>query len=349
MKLREVAAALGLELGGAEDVDLEISGLGSLNAASVGQLTYVAEARHAAGLVTPGASAAICRAEHAAGARIPCLISSHPGADFARATRLFRPRPRKPAGVHSTAVVASSARLEDEVYVGPYVVVGDNVTIGNGSEIHAHTVLYERVSIGRDTLVHSGCVVREDTAIGDRCVLQPGVVLGSDGFGYARAGDGHYERIEQMGVVVVEDDVEIGAGTTVDRATFGETRICRGAKVDNLVQIGHNVRVGDDTILCAQVGLAGSTTVGRGVTLAGQVGVAGHCEIGDGVIATAQTGIPNSVEAGRVVSGYPAIDNRAWLKSSAVFNRLPELQKNVRRLEKEVSRPSDSGDGSATD
>ena len=334
MKLSEVAAALGLEMGGTCEPETEIIALGSLSDAQVGQLTYIAEAKHAHGLATTEASAAICRAEHAEGARIPCLLSKNPGADFARASRLLHPRRRMAAGVHATAVVADSATIGNGVHIGPFAVIGEGVVVGDGSEIHAHTVLYDGVRVGLDTVIYAGCVIREGSSIGDRCILQPAVVLGSDGFGFARDGDGHYEKIEQLGVVAVEDDVEIGAGTTVDRATFGETRIRRGAKIDNLVQIGHNVVVGEDTILCAQVGLAGSTIVGRGVTLAGQVGVAGHCEIGDGVIATAQTGIPNSVEAGKVVSGYPAIENRAWLKSSAVFNKLPELQKAVRQLEK---------------
>jgi UDP-3-O-[3-hydroxymyristoyl] glucosamine N-acyltransferase len=334
MKLSEVAAALGLEMGGASEPETEITSLGSLIDAKAGQLTYIAEAKHAQGLATTGASAAICRTEHAEGARIPCLLSKHPGADFARASRLLHPRRRMAAGVHDTAVVAESATIGHGVHIGPFAVIGEGVIVGDGSEIHAHSVLYDGVRVGLDTVIYGGCVIREGSTVGDRCILQPAVVLGSDGFGFARDGDGHYEKIEQLGVVVVEDDVEIGAATTVDRATFGETRIRRGAKIDNLVQIGHNVVVGEDTILCAQVGLAGSTIVGRGVTLAGQVGVAGHCEIGDGVIATAQTGIPNSVEAGKVVSGYPAIENRAWLKSSAVFNKLPELQKAVRRLER---------------
>ncbi|MCC6744394.1 MAG: UDP-3-O-(3-hydroxymyristoyl)glucosamine N-acyltransferase [Acidobacteria bacterium] len=337
MKLTELARVLGLEVGGVVASEIEITGVGGLADARTGQLTYTAEAKHVQALATTQASAAICRPEHAGESPIPCLISKSPGADFARATRVFHPRRRLPTGIHETAVVAPSAIVSNEAHVGAFVVVGDHVTVGDGSEIHARTVLYDCVEVGRDTVIQAGCIVREGTKIGDRCVLQPGVVVGSDGFGFARDADGHYEKIEQLGVVVIEDDVEIGAGSTIDRATFGETRIRTGAKIDNLVQIGHNVVVGENTILCAQVGLAGSTTVGRGVTLAGQVGVAGHCEIGDGVVATAQTGIPSSVSAGKLVSGYPAIDNRSWLKSSAVFNRLPELQKSVRRLERAMS------------
>ena len=167
-------------------------------------------------------------------------------------------------------------------------------------------------------------------------VVQNGAVIGADGFGFAPDGEGRYHRFPQVGIVVVEDDVDIGALSAIDRAALGETRIGRGCKIDNLVQIGHSVTVGEDTVLAGQVGIAGSSRVGKRVTLAGQVGVAGHLTIGDGAIATAQTGIPSSVEAGAVVSGYPAIDNRAWLRSSAVFAKLPELQKRVRELERRL-------------
>jgi UDP-3-O-[3-hydroxymyristoyl] glucosamine N-acyltransferase len=239
--------------------------------------------------------------------------------------------------VDPTAVVSPTARLGGDVRIGPLVVVGDGAVIGDRVELHPHVTIYPGVRVGDDTVIHAGCVLRENTAVGARCILQPNVVLGGDGFGFARRPDGAYEKIEQMGTVLVHDDVEIGAGTTVDRATFAETRIGRGTKIDNLVQIGHNSAVGEDTILCAQVGLAGSTTIGRGVTLAGQVGVAGHLEVGDGAIATAQTGIPSSVAPRSVVSGYPAMDNRGWLKSSAVFTRLPDLHRLVRRLEARVA------------
>ena len=185
-------------------------------------------------------------------------------------------------------------------------------------------------------MLHAGVCVREGCRLGHRVVVQNGAVIGSDGFGFARDTDGRYHKFPQVGVVVIEDDVEIGALTAIDRAALGETRIGRGSKLDNLVQIGHSVTVGEDTVMAGQVGVAGSTRIGRRVTLAGQVGVAGHLEIGDGVVATAQTGIPSSVEPGAIVSGYPAIENRAWLKSSAVFAKLPELQRRLRELERKV-------------
>jgi UDP-3-O-[3-hydroxymyristoyl] glucosamine N-acyltransferase len=192
------------------------------------------------------------------------------------------------------------------------------------------------VKVGEDCVLHSGVQVRERCRLGNRVVVQNGAVIGGDGFGFARDQVGRYQKFPQVGIVVIEDDVEIGALSAVDRAALGETRVGRGTKIDNLVQVGHSVTIGEDSVLAGQVGIAGSTRIGRRVTLAGQVGVAGHLTLGDGVIATAQTGIPSSVEEGKVVSGYPAIENRAWLRASAVFARLPELQKRVRELERKL-------------
>jgi UDP-3-O-[3-hydroxymyristoyl] glucosamine N-acyltransferase len=220
--------------------------------------------------------------------------------------------------------------------VGPLVVVGAGVRVGARTVLRAHVVLYEGVEIGEDCVLHSGVHVREGCRLGDRVVVQNGAVIGGDGFGFARDDEGRYEKIPQVGIVVIEDDVEIGALTAIDRAAMSETRIGRGSKIDNLVQIGHSVTVGEHTVLAGQVGIAGSTRVGRRVTLAGQVGVAGHLEIGDGATATAQTGIPSSVAPGALVSGYPAIENRAWLKASALFPRLPEIQRRLRALEQRV-------------
>jgi UDP-3-O-[3-hydroxymyristoyl] glucosamine N-acyltransferase len=202
--------------------------------------------------------------------------------------------------------------------------------------IRSHVVLYEDAQIGADCQLYAGVHVREGCRIGDRVILQDGVIVGADGFGFAKDGDGRYHKIPQVGIVVIEDDVEIQAHTTVDRAALGETRIGRGTKIDNLVQVAHSVSVGSDTILCAQVGIAGSSKIGSRVTLAGQVGVANHVTIGDGVIATAQTGIPSSVAAGKLISGYPAVENRTWLRSSVLFAKLPELFQRLRAIERRL-------------
>ena len=216
--------------------------------------------------------------------------------------------------------------------IGPFTVIDRGAVIGDDVTILSHCHIYPEAVIGNGVMIHSHSVIREGCRLGNRVVVQNGAVIGSDGFGYAKRPDGTWHKIPQTGTVVIDDDVEIGSGSTIDRATLGTTVIRRGSKIDNLVQIGHGSSVGENTLLCAQVGLAGSTDVGNNVILSGQVGAAGHLRIGDGVIATAQSGIPNSVADGKVISGYPAIDNRNWLKSSAVFTALPQLLREVRRL-----------------
>jgi UDP-3-O-[3-hydroxymyristoyl] glucosamine N-acyltransferase len=228
-------------------------------------------------------------------------------------------------------VVAASAKLGARAHVGPYVVVGEGCVVGDDAVLLAHVVLYPGVRVGDRFLAHAHAVVREGCVLGDDVVLQNGAVIGSDGFGFAKDSGGHWVKIVQAGPAVLEDSVEVQANACVDRASVGETRVKAGAKIDNLVQVGHGSTVGEDSLLCAQVGLAGSTVIGKGVILAGQVGVAGHLTVGDGAVATAQTGIPSDVEAGAVVSGYPAMDNRAWLRMVASLNRLPELIRQMRK------------------
>ncbi len=208
--------------------------------------------------------------------------------------------------------------------------IEQGVHIGERCTLLGHVVIYAGARIGDDFFAHAHAVVRENCVVGDNVILQNGAVIGADGFGFAKDGKGEWHKIVQSGPAVIEDDVEVQANACVDRASIGETRVGRGSKIDNLVQVGHGSTVGQRTLLCAQVGLAGSTEVGNDVILAGQVGVAGHCSIGNGVIATAQSGIPNDVAAGKVVSGYPAIDNRQWLRAVAVFNRLPEFARSLR-------------------
>jgi len=332
VKLGELASRLGCELRG--DGELEIRGVAGLDEAGPGELSFLANPKYAEKLGSTRASAVVV----APGQETPvaALVSANPYLTFARAIALVRPAPAPSAGVHASAQVDASAVLGAGVHVGPLAVVAAGVRIGARSVVHARVVLCEGALIGEDCVLHAGVTVRERCRLGNRDVVQNGAVVGSDGFGFARDEAGRYHKFPQVGIVVVEDDVEIGALTAIDRAALGETRIGRGSKLDNLVQIGHSVRIGEDTVLAGQVGVAGSTKIGKRVTLAGQVGVAGHLELGDGVIATAQTGIPSSVEAGTVVSGYPAIENRAWLKSSAVFAKLPELQRRLRELEKKV-------------
>jgi UDP-3-O-[3-hydroxymyristoyl] glucosamine N-acyltransferase len=333
VKLRELAERLGCELLG--DGEVELRGVGALEQAGPGDLSFLASPRYAPLLQATRASAVVVAPGQES--PLPRLLSANPQLAFARAVALLCPPARPAAGVHPSAQVHPTAELGAGVHVGALAVVGARVRVGERTVIHPHVVLYDDAAVGADCLLHSGVQVRERCRLGDRVVVQNGAVIGGDGFGFARDGDGRYHKFPQVGTVVIEDDVEIGALTAIDRAALGETRIGRGSKLDNLVQVGHSVSVGSDTVLCGQVGIAGSSRVGSNVTLAGQVGVAGHLTIGDGVVATAQSGIPSSVEPGALVSGYPAIDNRAWLKSSAVFVRLPELQKRLRELERKVA------------
>jgi len=334
VKLRELATRLGCELKG--DGDVEIRGVAGLEQAGPDELSFLANPRYADKLNATRAGALVVAPEHAT--RLPCLVCDDPYLVFSRAIALVRPLPRPAAGIHASAQVDGSAILGEGVHIGALSVVGPGARLGARSVLHAHVVLYAGVEIGEDCELHSGVQVRERCRLGSRVVVQNGAVIGGDGFGFARDSEGRYHKFPQVGIVVVEDDVEIGALTAIDRAALGETRIGRGTKLDNLVQVGHSVTIGEDSVLAGQVGIAGSTRIGRRVTLAGQVGVAGHLEIGDGVIATAQTGIPASVEPRAIVSGYPAIENRAWLKSSAVFAKLPELLRRLRELERKSSR-----------
>jgi UDP-3-O-[3-hydroxymyristoyl] glucosamine N-acyltransferase len=327
--LRELADRLGCVLRG--DGDVEVHRVNGIEDSGPGDLTFVANPRYVPRLATTRASAVILSPELET--PLPSLVDANPYLVYARAAGILHPQSRPAPGVHPAAHVDPTARLGEDVHVGPMAVVGARVSLGARTVVHAHTVLYPDVEIGEDCVLHSGVHVREGCRLGRRVTVQNGAVIGGDGFGFARDRDGRYEKIPQVGIVVIEDDVEIGALVAIDRASMKETRIGAGTKIDNLVQIGHSVTVGRDTVLAGQVGIAGSTRLGDRVTLAGQVGVAGHIQVGDGVVATAQTGIPSSVEAGSIVSGYPAIDNRAWLKASAVFHRLPELLRRLRDVE----------------
>jgi UDP-3-O-[3-hydroxymyristoyl] glucosamine N-acyltransferase len=331
VQLSDVAARLDCILKG--EAGIEIRGVVGIDEAEPGHLTFVSNPKYAAKARTTKASAVIVSLDFPEIER-PTLRSGNPYLSFARAVELFYSAPVPQSGIDPSARIASSARLGQGASVGPYVVIEDDVQIGVNCTLHPFVHIGRGARIGDNFKAYSHVSVREFCRIGNNVILQDGAKIGTDGFGYAKKDDASYYKIVQSGIVVLEDDVEVGANATIDRGTIGETRVRRGAKIDNLVQVGHASDVGEDTLLCAQVGLAGSSKIGRSVILTGQVGVAGHLEIGDRVIATAQTGIPNSVEADKVISGYPAIDNKLWLKSSAVFKRLPELLKRIEALEK---------------
>lgn len=332
MTLGEVAERLGAELRG--DAAAEVTGVAGIEQAGPGSLTFVDNPKYAAFARTTRATAVLVEPgfQEIAAAT---LRLKNPYLGFARAIELFYQAPRYAAGVHPTAVVAASARIGAGAHIGAYAVIGEDVVIGERAVILPHVVIYPGARIGDDFFAHAHAVVREHCRLGDKVTLQNGAIIGADGFGFARQhgeefAGAAWRKIVQSGVAVVGSSVEVQANACVDRASIGETRVGDGVKIDNLVQVGHGSRVGEDTLLCAQVGLAGSSRLGRNVILAGQVGVAGHCEIGDGVIATAQSGIPGDVAAGKMVSGYPAVENRQWLRSVAAFNRLPELVRKLR-------------------
>lgn len=335
MKLRDIAAKLGCELEG--DPAIEITGVSGLEEAQSGDLTFLANRKYRLLVETTRASA-ILIARDSGPLHIAALRSANPYLDFARAIELFHAAPAFPPGVHPTAVVASTAKIGAGAHIGPYCFIDENVEIGRGAVLHSFVAIYAGARIGDDFFAHSHACVREGCRLGHRVLLQNGVVVGSDGFGFAREADGRWYKMRQAGITVIGDDVEIQAHSAIDRATIGETRIGRGSKVDNLVQVGHACTVGEDTLLCGQVGLAGTTKVGNKCILAGQVGAAGHLTIGDGATLTAQSGVPSDVPANAIYSGYPAMDNLAWRKSVAVFNRLPDLQRELRELREEVGR-----------
>jgi UDP-3-O-[3-hydroxymyristoyl] glucosamine N-acyltransferase len=328
MKLAQIATVLGARLENGSP-DTEITGVAGIEEAGPGQLTFVANPKYASAARTAKAGAVIV-AENFPHIPSAMLRSGNPYLAFARAIELFYQPPKYAPGVHSTAVIHPSATIGENAHIGPYVVVSEDVRIGKYAVLLAHVVIYPGAKIGDNFFAHAHAVVREHCRLGNSVVLQNGAIIGTDGFGFAKDDSGRWHKIMQSGPAVVEDDVEVQANACIDRASVGQTHIGRGSKIDNLVQVGHGSLVGEDTLLCAQVGLAGSTDVGNNVILAGQVGVAGHCSIGDGAIATAQTGIPSDVAAGAIVSGYPAIDNKLWLRCSAVFSRLPEMAKALR-------------------
>ena len=330
MKLREIARRLECRLEG--DGEIEIRRVAGIEDAGDGDLTFFSNPKYAAQLRRTRASAVIL-AERAEPAPCAMLRVEHPYLAFATAVGLFADTTRPPAGVHRLAEVAASAVVAADASVGPFAVVGDEARIGPRTIVHAHAIVGAGAQLGSDCIVHGRVSIRDRVRIGDRVVIQDGAVVGSDGFGFAKRPDGTHQKIPQVGGVVIEDDVEIGANSTIDRPAVGLTRIGAGTKIDNLVQVAHGVTIGRNVLMAAQVGVAGSTTIEDSVTLAGQVGVSGHITIGKGTVATAQTGIPNSVAPGSFVSGYPAIHNRDWLKSSAVFRKLPELRKTIADLE----------------
>jgi UDP-3-O-[3-hydroxymyristoyl] glucosamine N-acyltransferase len=331
MKLSAIASELGARLENGTP-DTEIRGLNGIEQAGPGELSFVSNPKYAAAARGTKASAVIVGEDFPA---IPAamLRAKDPYLSFARALELFHQPIRYAPGVHPTAVVHATARIGANAHIGPYVVIDEDVEIGANAVLLAHVVIYRGAKIGTNFFAHAQAVVRENCRIGNDVLLQNGVVIGADGFGFAKTADGRWHKIPQPAPVVIGDDVEVQANSCIDRASVGGTRIGRGAKIDNLVQVGHGSQVGEDALLCAQVGLGGSTEIGNKVILTGQVGVVGHCKVGESAIVTPQSGVANDIAAGALVSGAPAVDHKAWLKYSAILPRLPEIARAVRKKE----------------
>ncbi len=343
--LSEIVAITGGRIRG--DADLLISDVAPLKEAKSGELTFMAGRPSLKAIEGTGASAVIAKPDAAlddARTDGPALILvENPHLAFAKAISLFRPAPKPSPGVHTGAEIGEGVLLGKGVSIGPFAVVEEGAEIGDEVILHASVVIERHARIGAGSIIHAGAVVRQFCEVGKRVIIHCNAVIGSDGFGYAREGQ-RYVKIPQMGRVRLGDDVEIGASATIDRATLGETVIKRGTKIDNLVQIAHNVTIGEDVVLAAQTGIAGSTSVGEGSQFGGQVGVGGHIDIGARTLIGAKSGISQNLPGEAAFSGIPAIPHGKWLRAQAIYAKLPELKKKIKELEKRIQELENNSD-----
>lgn len=338
MKLRELAELTYSEIESGSP-DLEIAAAAGLDIAGEGDATFLANPKYTPQVNETKASAIfLSTGVEIARNDIAILRARDAYVAYTRALRAFHPEPPIKPGIHSTAVIDPSAVVDENVEIGANVVIGAECNIAAGVKIFPNVTIYDGVQIGENSVVHSGVSIRENCVIGSRCIIHNNTTVGSDGFGYAKDEEKRWLKIPQVGRVVLEDDVEIGANTAIDRASVGETRIKRGAKIDNLVQIGHSCTVDEDALICSQTGLAGSSVIGKRVVLAGQVGIAGHLRVGDDAVLTAKSATSHDVEPGKVISGIPGFDNKEWLRSTAAYRRLSEMAQNIRDLRKRLSK-----------
>ena len=317
--------------------DVEITTTAGLDLAGVGDVTFLANPKYTPQIAATKASAIFLNENVEIDREdIAVLRAKDAYVAYTLAMRLFFPEPELKAFVHSSAVIDPTATVSENVEIHANAVIGANCNVASGVRIMPNVTLYDGVKVGEDSTIHSGVSVRENCEIGRNCIIHNNSTIGSDGFGYAKNEDKSWLKIPQTGRVVLEDDVEIGANTAIDCASVGETRIKRGAKIDNLVQIGHSCTIDEDALICSQTGLAGSSHIGKRVILTGQVGIAGHLKVGDDAVITAKSATSHDVEPGKVISGIPAFDNREWLRSTAAFRKLGEMASRLRKLEKKV-------------
>lgn len=336
MKLSELAAKTSSSIGQGSP-DLEITSAAGLDIAGEGDITFLANLKYTPQIKTTGASA-IFLSENATIERddIAVLRAKDAYLAYTLALQEFNPpRPLEPV-LHPTAVIDETADVALETEIHANVVIGKNCVIETGVIIYPNVTIYDGVRVGANTIIHSGVSVRENCEIGANCIIHNNSTIGSDGFGYAKDAGSRWVKIPQVGRVVLEDDVEIGANTAIDCASVGETRIKRGAKIDNLVQIGHSCTVDEDALICSQTGLAGSSVIGKRVILAGQVGIAGHLKVGDDAMLTAKSATSHDVEPGKVISGVPGFDNKDWLRATAAYRKLGEMAQRLRSIEKKL-------------
>jgi len=339
MKLAELAERLDCRVDG--DADVDIVRVASIRHAGPGDLTFLANPKYAGELSATRASAVILDPASPLRKRVPpaCAVvrAGDPYTVFARALELLTPSEPAPAGIHELAVVAAGVVFGAETSIGPFVTIGAGARIGSRTVIHPHVAIGPGARIGDDCLLYPHVSIREGVSLGNRIILHDGVVVGSDGYGFAKQADGTHLKIPQRGSVTIEDDVEIGANSAIDRPAVGETRIGAGTKIDNLVHIAHGVVIGRRVLLAGQSGIAGSTTVDDDVAVAGQSGIVGHVRIAARAMIGAKSSVTRSLDPGEFVTGNPAIEHRAWRKASVLFRHLPDVRKRIDQLERQVA------------
>lgn len=338
MKLSELAEKTDSKIETGDEY-LEINAAAGLDIAKENEITFLANPKYTPQVNATKASAIfLSEGVEIDRTDITVLRSKDAYVAYTLALREFYPMPKIIPSIHESAVIDETAKIAEDVEIMANVVIGKNCVIESGAKIFPNATIYDGVKIGKNSVIHSGVAVRENCEIGENCIIHNNSTIGSDGFGYAKTAEKSWLKIPQVGRVVLENDVEIGANTAIDRASVGESRIKRGAKIDNLVQIGHSCTIDEDALICSQTGLAGSSYIGKRVILAGQVGIAGHLKIGDDVVVTAKSATSHDIENGKVISGIPAFENREWLRSTAAFRRLGEMSKIIRNLVKKVEK-----------
>jgi UDP-3-O-[3-hydroxymyristoyl] glucosamine N-acyltransferase len=330
--LRELAAIIGGEVVG--DDGIKVSGIAGLDEAGSDEISFLANPKYAKKLKDTKAAALIASSKDVDFER-PLIVTPNPYLAFAKISTLFFVPPYQPRGVDKGAVIGKGTKLGEDLSIFPMVYIGEEVEIGNRVTIYPGVSVGDRCVIGNDSLIYSNVTIYHDTRIGERAIIHAGAVIGSDGYGFAKDGP-RYVKIPQVGGVRIDEDVEIGANTTIDRATFGMTWIKRGVKTDNLVQIGHNVVIGEDTVIVSQAGISGSATIGDRVAIAGQVGIAGHIHVGDDVILGSRAGATKDVGPNQILSGVPAMPHKEWLKCQMSFAKLPQIRRRLAELEKRL-------------